>query len=72
MRVRGGLEKETFKQQKTQDIQVQIALNGMDHAIESAISTYAPKTLDDVKQLTFLMGSFKQEEVAQVTFPSKL
>ena len=68
------LEKETFKQQITQDIQVQIALNGMDHAIGSAIITYAPKTLDDVKQLTFLMGSFKQEEVkvAKVTIPSKL
>ena len=69
------LEKETFKQQITQDIQVQAALNGMDHAaIRSAISTHAPKTLDDVKQLTLRMGSFKQEElkVAQATIPSKL
>ena len=68
------LEKETFKQQITQDIQVQIALNGMDHAIGSAISTHAPKTLDDVKQLTLRMGSFKQEDVkvAQATIPSKL
>ena len=68
------LEKETFKQQITQDIQVQIALNGMDRAIGSAISTHAPKTLDDVKQLTLGMGSFKQEDVkvAQATIPSKL
>ena len=46
----------------------------MDRAIGSAISTQAPKTLDDVKQLTLLMGSFKQEEVkvVQATIPSKL
>ena len=57
------LEKETFKQQITQNFQVQITLIGMDRAIGSAISTHAPKTLDNVKQLTLRMGSFKQEEV---------
>ena len=42
------LEKETFKQQITQDILVQTAFNGMDHAIGFAISTLTPKTLDNV------------------------
>ena len=46
----------------------------MDRAIGYAISTQANKTLDDVKQLSLRMGSFKQEEVkmVQATIPSKL
>ena len=77
-RVSAGLPSQTRERNiqttNNPDIEVQIALNGMDRAIGSAISTQAPKTLDDVKQLTLLMGSFKQKEVkvVQATIPSKL
>ena len=49
------LEGETYKTKISDELQVQIALNGMDRTITSAISTHAPKTLDNVKQLTFRM-----------------
>ena len=52
------LEGETYKCKLSNDIQVQIALKGMDRTIASAISTHAPTTLDDVKKLTDRMGSF--------------
>ena len=62
-------ECETFKTKINSEIQVQIALNGMDRTIGSAISTHAPKTLDEVKQLTSRMGSIRPSEpvVAQAT-----
>lgn len=47
----------------------------MDRTIGSAISTHAPKTLGEVKQLTSRMGSIRQSEpvVAQATaLPSNL
>ena len=53
------LEGETYKTKISNELQVQIALNGMERTIASAISTHAPKTLDDVKQLTFRMSSIK-------------
>ena len=53
------LEGETYKTKISDELQVQIALNGMDRTMASAISTHAPKTLDDVKQLTFRMSSIK-------------
>ena len=56
------LEAETYKCKINNDTQVQIALNGMDRTIASAISTHAPKTLDDVKQLTSRMGSIRQSD----------
>ena len=55
------------------EVQVQIALNGMDRAIGSAISTHAPKDLDEVKRLCNRMGCVRQDaSVAQATLPSKL
>lgn len=69
------LEGETFKSNISDDIQVQIALHGMDRTISSAISTHAPKTLDQVKQLTSRMASVKPAEitVAQASaIPSRL
>ena len=53
------------------DVQTQIALNGMDRAIGSAIS--APKNLDAVKRLCNRMGVLQQDvPVAQATLPTKL
>ena len=74
------LECETYKNKVSDDLQVQIALKGMDRTIASAISTHEPKTLDDVKKLTLRMGSFctndkvnSQVSVAAATaIPSKL
>ena len=55
------------------DVQTQIALNGMDRAIGSAISTHAPKNLDEVKRLCNRMGVLQQDvPVAQATLPTKL
>ena len=74
------LEAETYKCKINNDTQVQIALNGMDRTIASAISTHAPKTLDDVKQLTSRMGSIRQgdanvsaaDRTSSLNIPSKL
>ena len=69
------LEAETFKTNISHEIQVQIALNGMDRAIGSAISTHAPKTLDEVKRLTFRANYIRQQDVpvvAQATTSTKL
>lgn len=69
------LETETYKYNISSEIQVQIALNGMDRAIGSAISTHDPKTLDDVKRLTLRANFVRPQEipaVAQATIPSKL
>lgn len=68
------LEKETFTNKIPVDIQVQIALNGMDRTVGSAISTHAPKCLDDIKKLTLRMAAVRQPEVqvAQVALPSRL
>ena len=55
------------------DVQVQIALNGIDRAIGSAISTHGPKDLDEVKRLCNRMGCIRQDSsVAQATLHSKL
>ncbi|MCG8046955.1 MAG: hypothetical protein N0E48_15190 [Candidatus Thiodiazotropha endolucinida] len=53
------LEAETYTSNINSEIQVQIALHGMDRTISSAISTHAPKTLDQVKELTLRMASVK-------------
>ena len=69
------LECETFKTGISENIQVQIALNGMDRAIGTALSTHVPKTLDELKKLTSRMGSIRHSDtsVAQAsTIPSKL
>ena len=69
------LECETFKTRISENIQVQITLNGMDRAIGTALSTRAPKTLAELKKLTFRMGSIRDSDttVAQAsTIPSKL
>ena len=55
------------------DVQVQIALNCMYRAIGSAISTHAPKDLDEVKRRCNRMGCIRQNDlVAQATLPSKI
>ena len=71
------LECETFKTGISENIQVQIALNGMDRAIiVTALSTHAPKTLDELKKLTFRKGSIRHNDttVAQAStiIPSKM
>ena len=50
---------ENYQTKVSDESKVQITLNGMERTIESAISTHALKTLDDVKQLTFRRSSFK-------------
>ena len=47
----------------------------MDRAIGSAINTHAPKTLGEVKRLTFRVNFIRQREVsvvAQETTPTEL
>lgn len=56
------LEAETFKTKINDNIQVQIALNGMDKTIASAISIHAPKNLEEVKSLTSRMTAIQQPE----------
>lgn len=56
------LKAETFKTKINDNIQAQIALNGMDKTIASAISTHAPKDLDEVKSLTSRMAAIQQPE----------
>jgi hypothetical protein len=45
------LEAETFKTKINDDLQVQIALNGLHPSVSSAISTHGPKTLSEVRNL---------------------
>ncbi|KAL4222614.1 hypothetical protein ACF0H5_018655 [Mactra antiquata] len=45
------LEAETFKTQISDELQVQIALNGLHPSINSAISSHGPKTLTEVRNL---------------------
>ena len=74
------LEAETFKTKISDSIQVQIALNGMDKTIASAISTHSPKDLDEVKRLTSRMAAIQQPEpvvagasaAASGTIPTRL
>ena len=71
------VESECFQNKITEEVQVQIALHGLDRTLSSAISTHAPKTLDEVRKLTSRIGSVNLEAaVAQATpsrtIPSKL
>ncbi|XP_045167858.1 uncharacterized protein LOC123531142 [Mercenaria mercenaria] len=45
------LEAETFKTNIKEDLQVQIALNGLHPSVSSTISTHGPKNLSDVRNL---------------------
>ena len=54
----------------TNDIHVQITLNGMDQAIGSAISTHASKDLDEVKRLCNRMGWIRQDASVPQNHPT--
>lgn len=64
------LESEILKSSAkvTDDVHTQIALNGMDPDIGSAISIYAPKDLYEIKRLYYRMDALQQVvPVAQAT-----
>ena len=51
-----------LRQEFAENIPVQIALNGMHRAIGTALSTHAPKTLNELKKLTFRVGSIRHSD----------
>ena len=53
------LEIETLKTVISDDLQVQIALNGLHPSVSSAISTHGPKTLSEVRQLSSRLSNVK-------------
>lgn len=65
------VESECFKNKITEEVQVQIALHGLDRTLSSAISTHAPKTLDEVRKLTSRIGSVNLEAAVAQATPSQ-
>ena len=66
------LEAETLRCSVPNNVQVQIALNGMDRSIGAAISTHAPSSLDEVRKLVGRMSHLTKPEVNAAQIPSKL
>jgi len=60
------LENMCLKHTVSDEIQAQIALNGMNRAMGSAISTHAPKNLAEVKSLASRMGQIQSAAVPEV------
>lgn len=69
------LEAQTLQGHIPERVQVQIALNGMERSLGTAISTHAPSSLDEVRRLIHHMGQLREPQVPQVnlaTAPSTL
>ena len=66
------LEIETFKTKISDEFQVQIALNGLHPTLSSAISTHAPKSLQEVRQLASRLTNIRYAAPVATATPSSL